>query len=307
MHAEISGTVDFKEPNDHLCIARLRSLVEKMGERPAPPKSADFQLASIRCRAMRPNLPPRICTAARSRARREQCLRHARSDRPHRRSQRVRRVQSRLRPHRSLRLCAHRRPRRRHRRQPEDQPESDRRHGPGAGAKASKFGGVIYTESAQKGRALHHGLQSEPGPADLSARRQRLHGRQGCGVVGHHPRRRKDGVGRQHQRGAQDHRHRRRQLRRRALRHVRQGLRSALPLRLAHGALCGHERSFAANTLAEVRAKQMERGGKVLSDAEKQALTTRSRPPTMRRPIRATARRGSGSTPSSIRQKPEMC
>ncbi|HSZ17055.1 MAG TPA: acyl-CoA carboxylase subunit beta [Terracidiphilus sp.] len=33
MHAEISGTVDFKEPNDHLCIARMRSLVEKMGER----------------------------------------------------------------------------------------------------------------------------------------------------------------------------------------------------------------------------------------------------------------------------------
>ena len=31
MHAEISGTVDFKEPNDHLCIARLRSLVDKMG------------------------------------------------------------------------------------------------------------------------------------------------------------------------------------------------------------------------------------------------------------------------------------
>jgi 3-methylcrotonyl-CoA carboxylase beta subunit len=34
MHAEISGTVDFKEPNDHLCLARLRSLVAKMGERP---------------------------------------------------------------------------------------------------------------------------------------------------------------------------------------------------------------------------------------------------------------------------------
>jgi 3-methylcrotonyl-CoA carboxylase beta subunit len=31
MHAEISGTVDFKEPNDHLCIARLRSLVSKWG------------------------------------------------------------------------------------------------------------------------------------------------------------------------------------------------------------------------------------------------------------------------------------
>ena len=35
MHAEISGTVDFKEPNDHLCLARLRSLVAKMGQRPA--------------------------------------------------------------------------------------------------------------------------------------------------------------------------------------------------------------------------------------------------------------------------------
>ncbi len=33
MHAEISGTVDFKEPNDHLCLARLRSLVGKLGHR----------------------------------------------------------------------------------------------------------------------------------------------------------------------------------------------------------------------------------------------------------------------------------
>jgi acetyl-CoA carboxylase carboxyltransferase component len=39
MHAEISGTVDFKEPNDQLCIARLRSLVAKMGERPAKPEA----------------------------------------------------------------------------------------------------------------------------------------------------------------------------------------------------------------------------------------------------------------------------
>jgi acetyl-CoA carboxylase carboxyltransferase component len=38
MHAEISGTVDFKEPNDHLCLARLRSLVAKMGERTAAPE-----------------------------------------------------------------------------------------------------------------------------------------------------------------------------------------------------------------------------------------------------------------------------
>lgn len=33
MHAAISGTVDFREPNDHLCLARLRSLVAKMGQR----------------------------------------------------------------------------------------------------------------------------------------------------------------------------------------------------------------------------------------------------------------------------------
>ena len=31
MHAEISGTVDFKEPNDPLCIARMRSLVSRLG------------------------------------------------------------------------------------------------------------------------------------------------------------------------------------------------------------------------------------------------------------------------------------
>ncbi|HTB95444.1 MAG TPA: acyl-CoA carboxylase subunit beta [Terracidiphilus sp.] len=43
MHAEISGTVDFKEPNDHLCIARLRSLVDKIGQRSsAPPANAAF-------------------------------------------------------------------------------------------------------------------------------------------------------------------------------------------------------------------------------------------------------------------------
>jgi acetyl-CoA carboxylase carboxyltransferase component len=41
MHAEISGTVDFKEPNDHLCIARLRSLVGKMGERRNPAMGAE--------------------------------------------------------------------------------------------------------------------------------------------------------------------------------------------------------------------------------------------------------------------------
>src|SRR6516225_4864552 len=33
MHAQISGTVDFREPDDERCIARIRSLVDKMGNR----------------------------------------------------------------------------------------------------------------------------------------------------------------------------------------------------------------------------------------------------------------------------------
>jgi acetyl-CoA carboxylase carboxyltransferase component len=44
MHAEISGTVDFKEPNDHMCLARMRSLVGKMGQR--PPAGPHFDQAS---------------------------------------------------------------------------------------------------------------------------------------------------------------------------------------------------------------------------------------------------------------------
>lgn len=39
MHAQISGTVDYREPNDEVCIARIRSLVEKMGARSSAPFS----------------------------------------------------------------------------------------------------------------------------------------------------------------------------------------------------------------------------------------------------------------------------
>jgi len=37
MHAEISGTVDFREADDEACIQRVRSLVDKMGARPEAP------------------------------------------------------------------------------------------------------------------------------------------------------------------------------------------------------------------------------------------------------------------------------
>ena len=36
MHAQISGTVDFRESDDHGCLARIRALVDKMGAHDAP-------------------------------------------------------------------------------------------------------------------------------------------------------------------------------------------------------------------------------------------------------------------------------
>ena len=37
MHAQISGTVDFREPDDESCLRRIRALVDKMGRRPGAP------------------------------------------------------------------------------------------------------------------------------------------------------------------------------------------------------------------------------------------------------------------------------
>src|SRR5437588_1389392 len=37
MHAQIAGTVDYREANDHICIERIRSLVSKLGHKPRGP------------------------------------------------------------------------------------------------------------------------------------------------------------------------------------------------------------------------------------------------------------------------------
>ena len=37
MHAQISGTVDFREPDDDSCLHRIRELVDKMGHKPGAP------------------------------------------------------------------------------------------------------------------------------------------------------------------------------------------------------------------------------------------------------------------------------
>jgi 3-methylcrotonyl-CoA carboxylase beta subunit len=39
MHASVSGTIDFREPDDDSCIKRIRSLVDKMGQKPGAPFS----------------------------------------------------------------------------------------------------------------------------------------------------------------------------------------------------------------------------------------------------------------------------
>lgn len=58
MHAEISGTVDFKEPDDHHCLARLRSLVDKFGARQPGISSADrFSRIAIDAKRDSPKYP----------------------------------------------------------------------------------------------------------------------------------------------------------------------------------------------------------------------------------------------------------
>jgi acetyl-CoA carboxylase carboxyltransferase component len=56
MHAQIAGTIDYREPNDHLCIERIRSLVSKLGEKPRarfdriksePPAHAEEEIYGI--------------------------------------------------------------------------------------------------------------------------------------------------------------------------------------------------------------------------------------------------------------------
>jgi acetyl-CoA carboxylase carboxyltransferase component len=37
MHAQIAGTIDYREPNDHVCLERIRSLVSKLGHKPTAP------------------------------------------------------------------------------------------------------------------------------------------------------------------------------------------------------------------------------------------------------------------------------
>jgi 3-methylcrotonyl-CoA carboxylase beta subunit len=271
MHAEISGTVDFKEPNDHLCLARLRSLVGKIGERPGAPFSrVDFDAKADAPKFAAEDLyglidPDPAKAASNVYDMREVIARIVdRSEFDEYKAEFGRTL-----------LCGYARIGGRavgivaNQKMHQSQTVAV---GPQAGEKRTEFGGVIYTESAQKAARFIMDCNQSLIPLIF------LHDVNGF-MVG------KDaewsGI-------------------------IRAGAKmvsavstSVVPkitvivggsFGAGHYAMCGkaYDPRFlfawptaryavmsgasAANTLAEVRAKQMERGGKVLSEEEKKAL-----------------------------------
>ncbi|WP_183762699.1 acyl-CoA carboxylase subunit beta [Tunturibacter empetritectus] len=271
MHAEISGTVDFKEPNDHLCLARLRSLVGKIGS----PAKAPFSVIAYDGVKDAPKFaaedlyglidPDPAKAASNVYDMREVIARIVdRSEFDEYKAEFGRTV-----------LCGYARIGGRavgivaNQKMHQSQTVAV---GPQAGEKRTEFGGVIYTESAQKAARFIMDCNQSLVPLIF------LHDVNGF-MVG------KDaewsGI-------------------------IRAGAKmvsavstSVVPkitvivggsFGAGHYAMCGkaYDPRFlfawptaryavmsgasAANTLAEVRAKQMERGGKMLSDAEKKEL-----------------------------------
>jgi len=271
MHAEISGTVDFKEPNDHLCLARLRSLVGKIGS----PAKAPFSVIAYDGVKDAPKFaaedlyglidPDPAKAASNVYDMRDVITRIVdRSEFDEYKAEFGRTV-----------LCGYARIGGRavgivaNQKMHQSQTVAV---GPQAGEKRTEFGGVIYTESAQKAARFIMDCNQSLVPLIF------LHDVNGF-MVG------KDaewsGI-------------------------IRAGAKmvsavstSVVPkitvivggsFGAGHYAMCGkaYDPRFlfawptaryavmsgasAANTLAEVRAKQMERGGKVLSEAEKKAL-----------------------------------
>jgi 3-methylcrotonyl-CoA carboxylase beta subunit len=271
MHAEISGTVDFKEPNDHLCLARLRSLVGKIGERARAPfsvveydavKDAPKYAAEDLYGLIDPN-PAKAASNVYDM--REVIARIVdRSEFDEYKAEFGRTVlcgYARI-GGRAVGIVANQK----------IHQAGTTAIGPMAGQRRTEFGGVIYTESAQKAARFIMDCNQSLIPLIF------LHDVNGF-MVG------KDaewsGI-------------------------IRAGAKmvsavstSVVPkitvivggsFGAGHYAMCGkaYDPRFlfawptaryavmsgasAANTLAEVRAKQMERGGKILSDAEKKAL-----------------------------------
>ena len=274
MHAEVSGTVDFKEPDDRHCLARLRSLVDKIGQRPAAASSSHvFSRIAFDAGRDEPAYPPVDVYALLNPApgasnvydMREVIARIAdRSEFDEYKAEFGRTVlcgYARIGGH-AVGIVAN---------QKTNQMQTVAM-GPAAGAKRIEVGGVIYTEGAQKAARFIMDCNQNLVPLIF------LHDVNGF-MVG------KDaewsGI-------------------------IRAGAKmvtavstSVVPkiaiiiggsFGAGHYAMCGkaYDPRFlfawptaryavmsgasAANTLSEVRARQMERGGKTLSEAEKTAL-----------------------------------
>jgi 3-methylcrotonyl-CoA carboxylase beta subunit len=239
MHAEISGTVDFKEKDDGACIGRLRSLVEMMGSmgqqthvsearRGAPGSEAGREVYSrVEFDAVRDaplyaaeemyGLIDPAPGASNAYDMREVIARIVdRSEFEEYKAEYGRTVvcgYARI-GGRAVGIVAN---------QKLNQQQTVAIRATGGEQTHGVRRGDLYGERAEGG-ALHHGLQPATGAADLSARRQRVYGGQGRGVVGDYSRGGEDGLGGVDERGTEDQRDCGRQLWRGALCDVRQGV-----------------------------------------------------------------------------------
>ena len=160
--------------------------------------------------------------------------------------------------------------------------------------------GILYSETALKADALHRAGLPAQDPAAVPAEHHRLHGGQGGGGRRHRQGRRQDGDGGRLRAGAEDHRHHRRLVRRRQLRHVRTRLQPALPVHLAERARLGDGRS-AGRERAGHRAAREHRGRRQATGAPRRKPRSRSRcwTTSSAKATRITPPRACGTTASS--------
>ncbi len=195
MHSSISGTVDFREPDDQSCLARIRSIIEKWGYRRQSPwdrkKPVEPAMAAEEIYGIYDSSPARPYDMKEILAR---VLDGSRFDE--------------YKPEYGKTLIcgygAHRRLRRGHSRQPEAACAGDRPRRP----QAHRIWRRHLHRVGRKSRPLHHGLQSEFNPADFFPRCERFHGGPRRGMERHHQSRRKDGECGIEFRGAKDYRDR---------------------------------------------------------------------------------------------------
>ena len=182
MHAQISGTVDFREPDDEACLERIRALVDKMGHPPA-------RAVRSQDRRSRPPIPPRKSTEFSPPILRKQYdMREIIArivDGSEFEEYRAEYGQTLLCGYARIGGWA------------VGIVANQKKHVHGRRARHRRKAHRIWRRDLHRirgqSRALHPRLQPESGAADFPARRERLHGRQRSGVERHHPRRREDG------------------------------------------------------------------------------------------------------------------